>query len=65
MKYAILVGNIGTVFDTNNSALAHQEYYWWRAQSKRMHGRAANEPVTLTRYEEPWLEYIPKQSEET
>jgi len=57
MRYQVIVGNIGTVLDTDNGSLANKEYGQWVAKSKEAHGRASGEFVTLMCNGEPKFEY--------
>lgn len=47
MKYQVIVGNIGTVCDTDDRADAIDEYEDYVLFSEQGHGRASGEPVTL------------------
>jgi hypothetical protein len=47
MKYQVVVGNIGTVYDGNSYLLAIRTYGEYVDQSKTNYGRAAGEPVAL------------------
>jgi len=46
MKHQILVGNIGTVRDTDSHKEALSAFREYKAQSKEGYGRASGEPVT-------------------
>lgn len=57
MKYQVIVGNVGTVLDTDDQAKAtatFQEYVW---KSVEQDGRVSGEPVTLMRDGEPLAEF--------
>lgn len=58
-RYRVIVGNVGTVHETNNGFEALCEWRRWITQSKATHGRASGESVTLMRDGEPWHEYEP------
>lgn len=57
MRYQVIVGNLGTVLDTNCRIQAHREYESYRYQSRLTYGRASGEPVTLMEDGEPIKEY--------
>lgn len=59
MRYQVMVGNVGTVLDTDNGFLANVEYGQWIKQSESNNGRGSGEPVTLMRDGEPKFEYLP------
>lgn len=59
MKYKVIVGNIGTVLDTDNFKEATSTYKRYCQISDANHGRVSNEPVTLFKNDEPWREYLP------
>ena len=47
MRYHVIVGNIGTVYQTNNSVLANKIYGEYKRDSIDGIGRAADESVVL------------------
>jgi len=47
MKYQVIVGNIGTVCDTDDLAEATGEYEEYARFSRNGIGRSSGEPVTL------------------
>lgn len=55
--YSVVVGNVGTVLETQNKrdALGTYKDYIMRSQSNR--GRCAGEPVTLFQDDEIAMEY--------
>lgn len=57
MKYQVIVGNIGTVLDTDNGYKANIEFGAWRRASKSPHHSASGEPVTLMKDGEPLYEH--------
>ena len=57
MRYQVIVGNVGTVLDTDNGAAAQVEYGRWKQKSLAAEGRPGGEDVTLMRDGEPWHEY--------
>ena len=58
MRYQLIVGNVGTVLDTDNGALANTEYGQWIVKSKNQGGRASGASVTLMCDGEPKFEYF-------
>jgi hypothetical protein len=56
--FAVIVGNIGTVLETNNTEEAHRMFVDYSHQSRVGYGRAAGEEVTLMTNGEPTL-YTP------
>ena len=57
MKYQVIVGNVGTVLDTDNGAQANVQFGQWRTASKEGWGRAGGEQVTLMKDGEPKREH--------
>lgn len=57
-KYQLVVGNIGTVLDTDNGFEANTEFKLYQSQSIMGYGRAAHEDVTLFEDAEPISEHI-------
>ena len=57
MRYQIIVGNVGTVLDTNNQEEAHKTYNEYCEISKSGVGRAGREQVSLFEDGEPIQEY--------
>jgi len=62
--YSVVVGNIGTVYSGWSIFLAKETYKEYVAQSKALHCRASNEPVTILLNEEIIVEYIPEPNVE-
>jgi hypothetical protein len=60
-KYQVIVGNIGTVIDTNQLKEAIKIYSIYKNQSKGGYGRAGNERVTMMKDGEIKWEFIPKK----
>ena len=58
MKYQVVVGNIGTIYDGNNYVTAMSNYSKYVDASKNNYGRAAGENVILMRDNEPMVEYF-------
>lgn len=58
MRYQVIVGNIGTVYDGNNYIDACKDYGEYKKQSIGTHGRASGEDVVLMEHGEPKLEHI-------
>jgi len=58
MRYQVVVGNIGTVTDTNNPVDARRDYGEYKRQSESGYGRAGGETVTLFKDGEIDLEHI-------
>ena len=56
-KYEVIVGNIGTVYDGDNSDEAVLHYHGYVRQSKSGMGRAGNETVVIMEDGEPMPEY--------
>jgi hypothetical protein len=63
-NYEVIVGNIGTVVETNNPIVARAAYGEYKRQSQSGYGRAANEPVVVLKDGEVDIEYNPPYSEE-
>ncbi len=59
MKYQVIVGNIGTVCDTDSLVEAKHTFREYVRQSEKGYGRSAGEPVTIMDSNEPYKEYIP------
>ena len=57
MKYQVVVGNIGTVYDGDNADIADKHYEEYVEQSKSGRGRAGGEQVTLFVDGEPEREH--------
>jgi hypothetical protein len=64
MRYQVIVGNIGTVCNTNIVNAAVGVYEEYVKQSKSGYGRAGGEPVTLLKDNEPYKEYVPFEIDE-
>lgn len=62
-KYQVIVGNIGTVEDTDNFLTATRTYGYYKRQSKSGYGRVAREPVTFMSNGEIKWEYEPKRKD--
>lgn len=62
-RYELIVGNVGTVLETQNGTHALQEFGAWKKQSIEGVGRASGEPVTLMRDSEPWREHVPVEQD--
>lgn len=60
MKYQVIVGNIGTVYDGNSPVIARQKFRAYRTDSMCGYGRASHEPVTLMEDGQPVKEYAGK-----
>ena len=60
MKFQVIVGNIGTVYDGNNFLQAHSKFTSYVKLSKKDVGRASGETVTLMHDNEPRKEFIGK-----
>jgi len=58
-EYAVVVGNIGTVYYGSYGFDARVAFNTYRWKSKRGEGRYANEPVTLMLNDEIHDEYTP------
>lgn len=65
MRYQVIVGNVGTVYDGDNVAVAIYRYAAYKDASRDGIGRSASEPVTLMRDGEIWREYVPETLSET
>lgn len=61
MKYQVIVGNIGTVADTDNRRAAFDCFLRYVDNSKSGYGREANEPVTLMEDGNPIHEHCPPE----
>lgn len=59
MKYQVVVGNVGTVYDGDDIAQATSDYEDYVEFSKHDAGRASKETVTLFADAEPIEEYHP------
>ena len=57
-RYQVIVGNIGTVENTNDVKQANETYYEFVNQSKNNYGRAAGEDVTMLEGDEISKEYF-------
>jgi len=57
MKYQVIVGNIGTVYDGNNKKVAKRTFKIYQAQSEMEFGRASGEDVSYWEHDEPVLIY--------
>lgn len=60
MKWQIIVGNLGTVLDTDNGFKVNTEFAQWKGIVNNATGRAAGETVTIMRDGEVHREYTPK-----
>jgi hypothetical protein len=60
MRYQVIVGNVGTVCDTNRHSLAVAEFDAYVKQSKAGHGRAAGEMVSFMTDGRLTKEYYPE-----
>lgn len=58
MKYQVIVGNIGTVYDGSNEKEATKHFREYKRQSERGLGRAGCEPVTLMEDNEVKREHL-------
>ena len=58
MKYSVIVGNIGTVCETDSLETAHSVFNEYTEQSQSDYGRAAGEDVSLLEDGEPIEELI-------
>jgi hypothetical protein len=58
MRYQVIVGNIGTVYDGNDYFEACKVYGEYKQQSKGVSGRASGEDVTLMKDDELLFEHI-------
>ena len=61
MKYEVIVGNVGTIYQGDNLASARKEYKAYVKISKEGYGRAGNEEVTLFDGGDILEEYHPKE----
>ena len=57
MRYEVIVGNIGTVYDGNDLAEANRKFDTYVEQSKSGRGRAGGEDVTIMTNGEPTREF--------
>jgi hypothetical protein len=64
MKYQVIVGNIGTVYDGNDKQQAILSYQDYQAISLYGPGRGTDEPVTLMEDGEPIAEHNPANYED-
>lgn len=58
MKFQVIVGNIGIVYDGNNNMVAHHKFSFYVKDSKTNLGRSGGESVTLMHNGEIEREYI-------
>lgn len=58
MKYELIVGNIGCVFESNNLKECLKKFRAYRTQSESGVGRAGGEDVTLLEEGEPVKEFF-------
>jgi len=56
-KYQVVVGNLGTVYDGDNSFAAEKNFQEYVKISNNDYGRVSNEPVTLFVDGEPEAEF--------
>lgn len=63
-RYEIIVGNIGSVLQTNQLRDALMTYSNYKQQSISKYGRAGNEQVTLLDQGEPLYEHFPDTNDE-
>lgn len=59
-RYQVIVGNIGTVLDTDSRQAAAKTYGEYKQQSIDHYGRASGEEVTLFMDDEPLWTHVPK-----
>lgn len=59
MRYQVVVGNVGTVTDTDDEAVARKDYDSYRELSILGYGRAGDESVSLFEDGELVIEYHP------
>lgn len=59
-RFQVVVGNVGTVADTDDECEAIDCFAVWRDVSREGIGRAGNESVILMRDNEPLREYAPE-----
>ena len=64
MKYEVVVGNVGSVYHTNNPVHANRIYGEYKTDSTEGVGRASGESVVLLEDGEPKFEHIGVQDEE-
>jgi len=64
MKYTVVVGNIGTVLETNNEEEAFETYREYVEMSKDNYGRAAGEDVVVFFKDDILVEYFGDISDE-
>lgn len=62
MKWQIVVGNIGTVLDTDSGFKMNTEFSQWKGIVNNATGRAAGETVTIMLRGEVYKEYVPKNA---
>jgi len=62
MRYQIIVGNVGTVADTDNEDEAIRVFHGNTTISSSGTGRAGHESVVLMRDGEPWVEFTPEST---
>ena len=60
LPYSVVVGNIGTVIETDNLETARSKYQDYVAISKEKIGKASGEPVYLLQNGEPLETYEPE-----
>jgi hypothetical protein len=63
MKYQVIVGNVGTVIDTNNKKEADKTYKQYMHDSDDNIGRVGGEIVTLMEDDEIVREFNPLNKE--
>jgi hypothetical protein len=61
VQWQVIVGNVGTVYYGPSRRDAYATFNTYRNDSARGIGRAAGEPVTLMRDDQPFREHHPKQ----
>lgn len=61
-RYAVIVGNIGTVYDGNDKVYACGLFAQYRDDSAAGVGRGAYESVVMMQDDEIWDEYLPQVS---
>jgi len=64
-KYHVTAGNIGTVYNGDDSFEAHQIYRLYLGKSMNDEGRAAGKQVVLWEDEEPKHEHHPPGTEKS
>ena len=57
MKYEVIVGNIGTVYNGDSRTVAREIFETYVSKSRIGLGRCSGEPVTLMQDGEPTYEY--------